>query len=420
MELDRALRFPKLRWPLDLQIHEIEGAKTLIVTCPIGMSPQPLGLNAVVVPLLREFRGELSLDELLQRFQPQGCTSELLSELVQLLDQALFLDSPRYAAALERFKSEFRSETQRQPYLAGLSYPIGAADLTNQIDSFLGFNTAQQRADRSENLCGLISPHIDYRRGGKCYGTTWRNLCGAKHNLYLLLGTAHQYSDWMFHLTYKDFLTPLGVLKTDQDFVRNIAKQYGPIRSFADELLHRREHSLELQTPFLQRVTQAAQIVPILIGSFHEMLISGKAPQTFELYEEFLNALTLVITQRLALGDRICVISGVDMAHVGQQFGDSEPLTPEFMQEIECRDRAYLKTIVEHDKAALWQHLAEDSDRRRICGFPTLYTVLDLFDRLSLRYEAVLYDYHQAVDYQTQCAVTFAGMGMYQRAHPET
>jgi AmmeMemoRadiSam system protein B len=222
----------------------------------------------------------------------------------------------------------------------------------------------------------------------------------------------------MFHLTYKDFLTPMGILKTDRDFVRELAEGYGPIRSFADEVLHRREHSLELQAPFMQRVVEAPRIVPLLIGSFHEMLLSGRAPQTFELYEEFLDSLKSVLTQRLSAGEKVCVISGVDMAHVGQQFGDAEPLTQDFMQEVESRDRLYLNAIIEQDKDALWQHLAEDSDRRRICGFPTLYTVLDLFERLNLKYDAVLYDYRQAIDYQTQCAVTFAGLGMYHRASP--
>ncbi|NDC38286.1 MAG: hypothetical protein EBZ48_09575 [Proteobacteria bacterium] len=83
------------------------------------------------------------------------------------------------------------------------------------------------------------------------------------------------------------------------------------------------------------------------------------------------------------------------------------------MQHVQLRDQIYLDAIAAQDKQRLWQHIAEDVDRRRICGFPTMYTIVDLCDRLNLRYTATLYDYRQSVDYDAQCAVTFAGMGLY-------
>lgn len=103
------------------------------------------------------------------------------------------------------------------------------------------------------------------------------------------------------------------------------------------------------------------------------------------------------------------------MAHVGQFFGDSGNLTPEFMQKIEARDRSYLDTIMRSDKQALFSHIEEDRDARRICGFPTMYTLLDLYQRLGIGIDTKLFDYRQAVDYPSDCAVTFAGMGLYAR-----
>ena len=40
-------------------------------------------------------------------------------------------------------------------------------------------------------------------------------------------------------------------------------------------------------------------------------------------------------------------------------------------------------------------------------------TMLDVCDRLDLKYTAEIIDYSQAVDYQTDCAVTFAGVSFY-------
>ena len=98
------------------------------------------------------------------------------------------------------------------------------------------------------------------------------------------------------------------------------------------------------------------------------------------------------------------------MAHIGQAFGDSKPLSPEFMEHIAQRDRTYLETLLKNDKRALFSHIHEDQDARRICGFPTMYLTLDLFSRLGIQPRAELIDYRQAVDYKRDCAVTFAGM----------
>lgn len=231
------------------------------------------------------------------------------------------------------------------------------------------------------------------------------------------MGTSHQYSEFLFHLTDKDFATPLGISACNRRFVQRLATAYGELRSYASEYLHKEEHSLELQLPFLQYANPKAQIVPILVGSFHHMVQAERLPEEYPEYDEFVAALCEAI--RAASGTRLCVITGVDMAHVGPSFGDRTPLSPEQMEHVKQRDTEYLRTIEQHDRRAMFAHIAEDQDARRICGFPTMYTVLDLFDRLQLPYQAEIYDYSQAVDYQRGCAVTFAGIGLYTlRAFP--
>jgi predicted class III extradiol MEMO1 family dioxygenase len=146
------------------------------------------------------------------------------------------------------------------------------------------------------------------------------------------------------------------------------------------------------------------------------MVAAGRPPEEYEVYESFVAALVECTAERMRAGGRICFLSGVDMAHVGRAFGDSGALTPEFMEEVARRDRVYLDAIAAHDKRALFAHVAADGDARRICGFPTLYTVLDVLERLGIRYTTDLVDYRQAVDYASDCAVTFAGVGMYTTA----
>jgi AmmeMemoRadiSam system protein B len=218
----------------------------------------------------------------------------------------------------------------------------------------------------------------------------------------------------MFHLSAKDFQSPLGVLPCSADFVARVASRFGVTRAFADEFLHKKEHSLELQLPFISRVKPNASIAPILVGSFHRAIASGKSPHEFEEYETFIGSLVEAIQTERAQGKRVCFIAGVDMAHVGSFFGDEWALSPERMEGIAERDGKYLDAIEARDTARLFAHVAEDNDARRICGFPTMYTVIDTLNRLGISYTCQARSYQQAVDYQSGCAVTFAGMAFYE------
>lgn len=404
--------FPKLRWPVDLRMEKIDGNEYLVVNCPLGVSPSPLVLIGAVAPIVASFDGAMSIDAIVAKFAPYGVQAPIVQELIALLDNGLFMATPRFFEAEKQMKEEFLHAETRPPSLAGRSYPDVRPLLEAEVDRYLGEGPLVVPAT-SAPMAGLVSPHIDYRRGGACYGVTYNYLRGLTHDLYLIMGTSHQYSQRLFHLTRKHFENPLGLLRCDREIVDEVALRHGKERSFADEFLHKREHSLELQIPFLSRVAGSPDIMPILVGSFHQMAISGRSPSENEEYESFVGSLTESLRTRMRAGKRICIIAGVDMAHVGQSFGDSSPLTPERMAGIEHRDREYLETIVAQDKARMFAHIAEDGDARRICGFPTMYTIIDLFDRLGIRYKAEVYDYRQAVDYPTECAVTFAGVGLY-------
>lgn len=404
--------YPKLRWPLDVRFEEFEDQQVLIISCPLGLTRSPLALIPAVAPVLSCFEGNMSLEQILQRFTPQGLSIQTLHELVRLLDDNLFLATPRFFSAQAAMHEEYKNSPARQPFLAGSSYAQNPQELEKEIDSYLAVKDHIYTAHNG-TLCALKAPHIDYRRGSPSYGITYNYLRDSSHDLYVLIGTAHQYSRHMFHLTAKDFLTPLGNLPAKRNFIEKLSLRYGKERSFADEILHKKEHSLELQTPFLSRLKQNAAIVPVLVGGFHHLLSGGRYPEQDPVYDDFVSALAECIKESGKEGQRICFIAGVDMAHVGRYFGDKDSLTPEKMKDIAARDHTYLQHIQKQDKKSLFDHIAEDGDDRKICGFPTMYTIIDVFDRLGIKYNARLYDYRQAVNYRNDCAVTFAGMGFY-------
>jgi AmmeMemoRadiSam system protein B len=398
---------PKLRWPLDIQAHEWESERVLVLRCPIGVVDQPLVLNAVVGPILGRLDGSRSIDSIVDEFSNQGLTRAVLDELLAVLDNGLMLASPRFFSEQRRIVDEFRESPVRKAVFAGSTYSHDPGHLRGEIDKYLGIGAGMRLP--SLPWC-VMAPHIDYRRGWECYGRTYAAFDGLDVDTVFLLGTAHQFSRGLFHLTSKSFDSPLGMQAVDHELVGRLASLYGPERSFQDELLHRREHSLELQIPFLRRLCPESTIVPILVGSFHHMVTKGRLPHEWEEYDSFVGALSEIFSELRAAGRRVTIVAGVDMAHVGRSFGDEEILSDEFMAHVRQRDQEYLSALEGRSKAELFRHIHSDQDRRRICGFPTMYTILDLFDRIGAMPTPKLADYRQAVDARRECGVTMAGM----------
>ena len=414
-------RYPKIRHPIDIRMDSIEGNDVIVISCPLGLSRDPLVLLAAVGPLLFDFDGQRSVEEIVQRYQIYGVQEALVQELVSLLNTGLFLETPAFFKAFNEEREFFQKSPVRPSSLAGAGFPADPSQLRNMLTGYLekGAARLQQKGIISQGnreLFCLISPHIDYHRGGHNYGITYTHLKGEQHTLYVLCGTSHQYSPHVFHLTKKHFDTPLGRLANAIEYVEALANRYTAPTLFADEYLHKQEHSLELQAPFLALLQQEARIFPFLVGSFYQYLKSGSYPEEHNQYNDFAGALTETITDAMNQGERVCFIAGVDMAHVGAFFGDPGALSPEQMETVRLRDQEYLNCVLSQDRHALWQHIAEDGDARKICGFPTLYLLLDVFDRMQLSLDGTLFEYEQAVNYQNDCAVTFAGLGLYQRS----
>lgn len=403
--------FPKLRWPIEIRKEHWEGESTLIFSCPLGVAPEPLLLKGAVAPIVACFEGALSIEQIAQQFSSYGVTSALVRKVADLLDANLFLATPRYFAAERALRDEFASSDTRRAALAGLGYSRDADRLRAELAEYLAHGTPTDVV-RAQSMLGIVAPHIDYRRGKICYGKTFAHF-PTRPVTCLLIGTSHQYSPRLFHLTAKDFETPLGTLRCERELVGQIAAAYGLERAFADEFLHRREHSLELQLPFLKLLSPESTIIPVLVGGFHEFVAEQREPTTSEEYLSFIEGLVDAARSTQTSERQLFILAGVDMAHLGRHFGDTESLSPDLLERVRERDKAYLDAICSGSKSALFSHVAEDQDLRRICGFPTMYTVLDLLERLSAKYTSTLFEYRQAVDYASDCAVTFAGMGLY-------
>lgn len=404
-------RKPRLRWPLDISAQELaDKRRVLILRCPLGISEQPLVLLSEIAPVIAAFDGEKTCEALLSEFGSYGLTPEILHQLIALLDDAGFLDGEKFSAMERKARSDFSALDIRPSALAGGVYSSSPSSLRNEVIQFLSSKTLKGSSEARPPLVAMSAPHIDYRRGGGTYGVAYTEERLAKVDLFILFGTAHQYSPHLFHASTKDYETPLGVVRTDREFVAEVQRKLGRFRGAQDEFLHKREHSLEIQLPFLQTVCPESRIVPILMGSFHRCIQKNCSPEDLEEYQALSDALGEVIMLWKSRGKNVCLLASVDMAHIGKAFGDGFELTAEKLAEIRARDEEYLGFLVEGNRGALWEHIVEDGDARRVCGYPSMYLLLDLLNDLYGKTTGVIQEYRQAVDVRVGCAVTFAAV----------
>src|SRR6202041_3197834 len=200
------------------------------------------------------------------------------------LDRAYFLDSPAFHERERRVREEFLASPDRPAALAGLCYEKDPAKLRLELAAFFDPPEGPGRVPtkkKSASLAGLIAPHIDPRRGAAAYAYAYHELMAHElPELVVILGTSHYGAGpELFSATRKNYATPFGAVETDGAFIDRLAARYnGDL--FADEMLHRGEHSIEFQALFLPYALgiRGYQVVPILVSSFHEMVASGIMP----------------------------------------------------------------------------------------------------------------------------------------------
>lgn len=404
--------FPKLRTHLDVTIHTeglgAEQQSYLVFRCPFGII-KPVVFTTTIGPIISRFTGEASVDEIATTLAPMGATRQLVADVVQLCDENLLLESPRFFDQRHAILEAFRLDPVRRAAHAGAAYPAEKEELEALVNSYLTDDYAPSASPAfPPPLCALMVPHIDFRRGGTTYGIGYSALKNSNPDVVILLGTAHQASSHLFHLTTKDFALPFRTFRNDAASTALLAHHYGAERSFADEFLHKHEHSLELQLPFLHAsLVTTPKIVPILVGSFYPFIREGRLPGEAEPYQTFLGALGELCRSIQARGESFLLLAGVDMAHRGMAFGDPAPLSPADLDAIRSRDAQYLSHITARDPKGLFAHIAEDLDAGRMCGFPTMYLLLDLLNTLALSAPPTLLDYQLAFDPASDTCVTF-------------
>lgn len=161
----------------------------------------------------------------------------------------------------------------RPPAVAGSFYPGAKAELAQTVDRLLAGATARAGGPPK----ALVVPHAGYIYSGPIAANAYAQWRGVDRGArVVLLGPAHYVGIRGLALPEADALeTPLGTVRIDP-----IAAALGLQRSAH---VHAREHSLEVQLPFLQAVLgNDFTLVPLAVGHATRAEVAAVLDQLWE------------------------------------------------------------------------------------------------------------------------------------------
>ena len=153
----------------------------------------------------------------------------------------------------------------RQPAVAGSFYPGDAQSLKTQLHQFYN-NVEDKTVD--ENISAIIVPHAGYIFSGQVAASAYAKIDSKKSfSRIFLIGTSHRiFLNGASIYNQGDYKTPLGTVNVDTELANQLINENRIIKYVPDA--HKKEHSLEVQLPFLQyHLQKPFKIIPIIIGS---------------------------------------------------------------------------------------------------------------------------------------------------------
>lgn len=190
--------------------------------------------------------------------------------------------------------------------IAGRWYPGDAARLAQSVDHYLETAEAPDDAPAAARLVGLLAPHAGLVYSGPVAAYAFRCVRGLALDVVAILCPSHFHDDAPLLTSGHDaYQTPLGEVAVDQELAarlrRALSERLGwPADAALPALRRDREHAIEIELPFLQRVLAPGfKLLPVMLRDQSEPVAA---------------ALGRALAESLP-GRRALVIASSDLSH---------------------------------------------------------------------------------------------------------
>ncbi len=247
---------------------------------------------------------------------------------------------------------------KRKSAVSGIFYPKRCADIKRIIEKF---NNILTNHFHDKKILGykpkaVVVPHAGYIYSGYTANIAYKIAVNTKPKRVIVVGPSHKfYFEGISGALYDDFQTPCGDIKIDREYLKKIEKYFPVV--FRPKA-HQKEHSTEVQMPFIQHYFPKAKVIEIVYGKVDYLKLA-----------KLLNAL-------LKDKDNFLVIS-TDLSHFYP------------IKIAKQKDNVCLNAVVKRDPLVL--------DRGcEACGFTGLKALLEVVKRKG--FKTKLLDYRTSAD----------------------
>ncbi len=186
-------------------------------------------------------------------------------------------------------------QAKRKPAVAGYFYPRDPLILSQTIDDLL--DKADILPTKAE-VVGIISPHAGYMYSGPVAAYAYKYISGKRFDTVIVIAPSHTaYFNGISVYPLGPYETPLGEIPLDDFMIKNMMAKSKNIMFIPEA--HEKEHAVEVQLPFLQKILKDFKLVPVVMGD-----------QSLEMSRELARVITNVSQDK-----KVLIVASSDLSH---------------------------------------------------------------------------------------------------------
>ncbi len=267
----------------------------------------------------------------------------------------------------------------RSPAVAGSFYPSDPEELRALVKHCFATGPGFPGECRNERkIAAVLAPHAGINISGPCAAYSFKALAeDGKPEAYIVIGPDHYGIPYEAVMCSEDYLTPLGPVHVHQELAAKLRELIPD-----DVRAHSREHSIEVECPFLQFIDPGAQIVPIIMSR-----------QSRSMAERLAGAV-----KAACKGHDVVIVASSDLVHyVPKDYADRA-------------DAAFLKCVAAQDLSGIYGLVMRE--RLSVCGYGPIATAL--LATAPSRVEVIRQtDSYEAIRHDRDAVVGYGSAVMY-------
>ncbi|OYT42901.1 MAG: AmmeMemoRadiSam system protein B [Candidatus Aenigmarchaeota archaeon ex4484_56] len=270
----------------------------------------------------------------------------------------------------------------RTPICAGTFYPKNQNELLSELNLLFEKNPKFYFPDAK----GIIVPHAGYLYSGYVAAQTYKAISEVKKRNFVILGVDH-HAMRVIATSDEDWITPLGTAKINREYLNKITKEHAVI---VDKIATDREHSIEVQLPFIQYLFDKFTFTPVQLPRIS--------------YQEIIE-----LSNILKNNDSFFIASS-DLTHYGSQYNF---VPPESIYDpndyVKKLDREIIEIISRLDSKTFFEYI--ENNESTVCGYIPIALLIEITKKIGAKkIELISYDTSFSISHDTSAIVGYAGI----------